>query len=516
MRKNLSSSLRTKVALLSLLIGIQGIATVRADPLLPLNEVQAKASARPDNMPLAQLPSKASIRLPPVEAPQRKALDKLINHSSAQEAQQRDLAHDAILDAQSAWLSAIARFIDEIAARRDRSNMASVLKTAIQNQRTRQKSRGNASLATPDYLEVLLQSPQPSSQSWSNLVQLLTLSRMLVQINSTAACRELIRIYVRFGDFLRIDTQRQLELLGDGSLAALIEAQRHPARKIQAWAQKQLKVRDRLDPQKAVRTDDPRALADILIALGRANEAENARIILSYASSNRELIRQGARQAIAQLGRLASWQLKDAYLAITGKQPERDWTWQRTARELFTEYDRIRVQELYRIYGEANKQSEAKEYSNAAQSYGRLLALSPQFSEGNNIAPHLLKAAEALHLQAADEQGISKEKLLDLATTSAYRVERISNSSALKQRAHALILSLKHQSLVSEGFYDRALSEESKQLNPELRSNAAIEPTSSVASGWNAFSRYGLALIAALLTLMGLGLVLRSMKRALR
>jgi len=50
------------------------------------------------------------------------------------------------------------------------------------------------------------------------------------------AVRGLIDIYVRFGEFLRVDTQLSLEKMGEGAIAALIEAERHPAPKIAHWA----------------------------------------------------------------------------------------------------------------------------------------------------------------------------------------------------------------------------------------------------------------------------------------
>ena len=72
--------------------------------------------------------------------------------------------------------------------------------------------------------------------------------------------------------------------------------------------------------------------------------------MVSFAGTERSQVRDAARQAIALMGETANWQLRDAYENVVGKRPQRDWSWERTARELFGELDRLRSSEVSDLF----------------------------------------------------------------------------------------------------------------------------------------------------------------------
>src|SRR5690606_34804257 len=133
------------------------------------------------------------------------------------------------------------------------------------------------------------------NEAWRHLVHVLAMSRMLRHVNTTTAARSLVHVYVRYGEFLRINTQLELEAMGERSLAALLEARRHPAQKIAQWAERQLDLRGKAIASEALQTDDPEALADILRAFGRIRDPDAARVIISFAQSERAQLRGAAR-----------------------------------------------------------------------------------------------------------------------------------------------------------------------------------------------------------------------------
>ncbi len=94
---------------------------------------------------------------------------------------------------------------------------------------------------------------------------------MLTQIGTVQAVRELIDVYVRFGEFLRMDTQLQLEKLDDKAVGALIEARRHQARKIARWAERQLDMLGKAIASEAVQTEDQEVSRRRAQAYGRTS-----------------------------------------------------------------------------------------------------------------------------------------------------------------------------------------------------------------------------------------------------
>ena len=392
----------------------------------------------------------------------------------------------------------MSRRVDRIAERADKKAMKALLKKSREATRQRLREELRRKVETPDYLQIAHEHAAPAMQPWRDLTQLLAINRMLSAIGSTEAVREIIRIHVRFGEFMRIDCQKQLEELGDLAVAALIETRRHQAPKIAAWAEKRLRLRNRLTPHDAVRTDEPRALADILVALGSLRDPESTRLLISFAGTEQSQIRNAARQGIALMGNVAAWQLRDAYLNTTGKRPPRDWTWKRTARELFTEFDRLRLEESYKLFAIAKKAGESGNLKKMRDGFDKILLQHPTFERRAEMANDYLRYAESV--RNSDHKA---------ALIALERTERISDDEELIQRAQGLRKLLEATRLKEQGIIDQNLLLRAEQLSPNLASEAsALRQTSVISSTWGGASRYLIATLTTILALGGAGWIL--------
>jgi hypothetical protein len=279
----------------------------------------AESSGAPAEGSLAPLPRLPTVGLPDPEREDLERLDALIARVTSAEATARDSALRDLSAEGPKLVPAVARRLNAIADQADREEMKRLLGEVRRRSRDQMRedlrSEGRRDkVVTPDYLGMLVAHPHPDSKAWRDLVAVVALSRMLVEVGTVEAARQLVEVYVRFGEFLRVDTQLQLEKLGDKALAALIEARRHKAEKIAKWAERQLDALGKAVPGEAIQTSDPEVLADVLRAYGRIRDPDAARIVVTFANSERSQVREAARQAVAMMGEVAQWQLRDQAL----------------------------------------------------------------------------------------------------------------------------------------------------------------------------------------------------------
>ena len=247
-----------------------------------------------------------------------------------------------------------------------------------------------------DWLDFMLASARPDDGAWRDLVKLLAMERMLVAAGTTPAVRELIALHAYFGDLLRIDLQRQIAKLRDKAVPALIEARQHDAKLIQRWANKQLDLLGRAIPGEAVASNDTQILSDVLRAYGRTRDVDAVRVILSFCNSDRERLREAAREAIAAIGEPGIWQLRDVYLNLTGNKAPREWTWDRIARELFATYDRARLAEVYKLMDAGLAATNAGKLTEATEAFDKVLARAPLFERRKDMVATYVAHARAL------------------------------------------------------------------------------------------------------------------------
>ena len=309
---------------------------------------------------------------------------------------------------------------------------------------------------TPDYFAMAIEHAEPKSKLWCSLASVLAESRMLAQIGTTPAVRGLIDVYVRYGEFLRVDTQLQLEALGDRAVPALIEARRHPAEKIVKWSARELDALGKAIPSEAVQMTDLQVLSDVLRAYGRVRDPDAARIVVSFSNSERAQVREASRQAIAMLGEVGAWQLRDTYETVVGKKPPRDWNWERTARELFGEFDRLRSAEVAKLYEAGALAREHGDLEGMRRAFDQVLTRNPDYPKQSELASAYLDYAQKTLAKSPES-----------ALPALRRVERLAKGSDAATTANSLRLTLEAEALADAGIADRTLLARALEVDPK-------------------------------------------------
>lgn len=417
----------------------------------------------------------------------------MLDQLSASDATERFAARRRVAEVDAGWLPAVLERFEQLA---DGSNKLA-LKALLEKVRDRARAELRAAMeregktgavVTPDYLDMLVAHPDRSAPELRPLTEVVALSRMLESIGTLPAARGLINVYVRFGEFLRVDTQLALARLQDRAVAALIEATVHPVPRIAEWAGKQLSALDKAQPSSAMQVTDPSLRADILRAYGKTRDLDHARLLLSYAASERAQIRLAARQAVAMLGDAAIWQLRDAYEKTVGSRAPREWPWDRVARELFARYDSQRLAHIYAAFERGLQAERAGDLAAARAAFDEVLASDPSFERREVMAPVYLAFAQT---QADNEA--------EAAALAARRAARLAPSGPVHDRAESLRYTLEARALLARGIADEVLVQRARELDPENQRAAALESelramTKQSHGGWR---RYSAALVIA-------------------
>ena len=411
----------------------------------PRADAEAASKAGGDHK-LPELPTPPSVEVGRPAAADLAEVDALLGRLVADDAQDREAAVRELLEAKAKHVVAIRFRLSAIADAADKEAMKRLLlKTRRELLDKKDDEESEKASAGVDYLTRLAAKAEPKSEAWRNLASVLALSRMLESIGTVEGVRGLVDVYARFGEFLRITTQNALSRLGDKAVPALIEAQRHPAEKIAKWAVRQLDMLGRGIPSEAVQTPDPAVLADVLRAYGRTRTPDAVRIVVSFANSERAQVREASRQSVALMGEVASWQLRDTYENVVGKKPPRDWAWERTARELFAEFDRLRVAQVGKFFEDGKAALAKGDLVVMRENFDKLLAYDPNFEERTEIAAGYVAFAKA-----------AQDKSRADAIAALRRAERL--DPTLKD-ATSLRLTLEAEALEETGIADATLLE---------------------------------------------------------
>ena len=417
---------------------------------------------------LPELPKAPPLGLPDPKPEDLERVDELLARLRSPDPGVRDTAVRETLEVSQKLVPALAHRLRIVADEADKGAMKETLQ-AIRTKardavRKQMRARGETGdVETPDYLSMATAAARPGDKSWQQLVTVLGISRMLRNVGTVEAARQLVEIYVRFGEFLRVDTQLQLEQLGDRAVAALVEARRHPAEKIGRWAARQLDTLGKAIPSEVVQTEDHQVLADVLRAYGRVRDPDAARIVISFANSERAQVRTAARQAVALLGEVGGWQLRDSYENVVGKKPPRDWTWERTARQLFAEFDRMRLSKVFELFDAGRRARKSSDLVAMKAAYDKALAHSPLLDQAAEVGAGYLEFAQRYASETPD-----------VALDAARRAERLLADDDQRKLAGSLALLLQAQELLETGVADRTLLDRALELDPQNRAAAAL------------------------------------------
>ena len=481
----------------------------------------ATSAATSSAVPLPKIPTPQSIALGVPEPEAVAELDGLLGRLSSMDEAEQQRAAEALANQDATMLPAVAAKLAALRKSADRDAIAKLLEAARKAGRDTKDSSDDAdpkpatdteeNLAASDHrlildpkadwLAFVLAKPSPSQAGWKDLVAILALERVSASIGSTAGAREIVNVYMYFGDLFRIDVQRQLARIGDRSLPALIEAQYHDSKMVRTWAKRRLDVLGKAIPSEAVRTHDTQALADVIRAYGRAREVEAVRPIVGFANSDRLQVREAAREAIGQIGEAARWQLRDAYENLNGHKPAAGWDWKRIAQELFASYDRARLQEVYTTLDQGLALYKEGKLDEAIVQFDRVLARAPMFERRAEMVPAYLDRARTL-----------REKDPSAALAALRRAETLDPTGPNIHAVRAEIAVLEAESLAAKGIVDVTLLEQALQLDPsnaraKLLLDQATRDAEVRQASWRRYAGAGAigAIALAAMVFIGLG-----------
>lgn len=402
-------------------------------------------------------------------------LSAKLNGLFSDDAEARDSVMSELVEIQPRIVPAVHQRVLQLAEHADKEKIKRLFGEARRETLNRRGSSGTAATAAnePSVLKTLLATFSPKDPAWRDSVTLAALVRMLSASGTVEGARELVTVYAKFGEFVRVEVQQRLSDMKDRALGALIEARRHPAEKVARWAGLRLDQMGRAIPSESVRTNDFEALADILRAYGRVRDPDAARIIISYANSERTQLRLAARQSIVMLGSVGLWQLRDAYEDVVGKRPRRDWTWEHTARELFGEFDRLRLARVYGAFVDGERHLEKGELELMGHSYDLVLAKDPLFEKRSQMAPGYFRLAQSL-----------RDANPTAALEALTRVERLSSNPSLSKQAQSLASTLLAIQSATRGVVDIDRLKAALELDPSntlaRQSLASLQPSNLV------------------------------------
>lgn len=307
-------------------------------------------------------------------------LDRLLAPLASSSLETRRSALSALEALDERAVDAIGRKLDAL---RKTPEVGAVAKSA----------RAAAGRGELDLLEALVTRTDGSAAHVA-AVTTAALARALAKIGTTPAIRELVKVAVGHDNAFREEVARHVAALGERSVPALLET-RTARPELRYWAYAQLESMGKRIPSDAVQTPDDRVLADVLRAFAHIRDVDAIPVILAFVNSDRRLVRQASRDALRSFGEDATAKLREAYANVTGKPAPGKWQASELAKELFSAYDRLRLQEVHAMIDEGLAKYGAGAVEEAVVAFDKVLARTPLIDRRVEMVPAYIAHARA-------------------------------------------------------------------------------------------------------------------------
>lgn len=345
---------------------------------------------------------------------------------------------------------------------------------------------------TADALVELGLGARGDAYDYRTAVSTAVLLKALAHIATTPAVSQLIKVSTDHGGAFRPEIARHVKLLGDKAVPALIETRKASSSELRHWAYSQLEGMGKRIPGDAVQTKDNQVLTDVLRAFAKIHDMDSLPVLLSFVNSDRIQVRNAARDALGQFGQDAVWKLREAYSNVSGKAAPEGWDAAHVAKELFSAYDRLRLQEVYGLLDEGLAREKEGKLEEAIAAFDKVLARQPLIDRrGEMVGAY---AAYAKQIEDTDPAR---------SLTLFRKAKRLWPESARAKQIEAEIAYLEGKELLARGVADlepfqRALSLDPghEQARAELtRLEASVEDRQARI---RTFAAVGVAVVVAL------------------
>jgi hypothetical protein len=298
-----------------------------------------------------------------------------------------------------------------------------------------------------DLLDGLLRLPPTESTSQRIAIMTMCLARALAHAGTTTSVRQLVNVVHDHNGAFRPEIARLVQKLGERATAGLIRASKDPTLPgVTHWASQQLEVMGKKTPGDCVQTKSNEVLSDVLRAYGSTHDLDATSVVLSFVNSDRAQVRQSAREALGMYGQDAIWKLREAYVNLTGKSAPEEWNAPRVAKELFSAYDRFRLQDVYALMDEGIAQQKEGKLDLAVAAFDKVLARQPLFDRRAEMVPAYVMIAQSTEAK-------------DPVSALAYlrKAARLDPEGPRAQQIESEILYLEGMALESRGIADSDL-----------------------------------------------------------
>lgn len=307
-----------------------------------------------------------------------------------------------------------------------------------------------------DLVDALCKFPKTDGPGWKAALQTAVVLRALAHTSETRAIRDVVGYVDAHDGAFRVDVSRILKKLGEQAIPALIEAKRSSV-EVRKFAGRELEAQGKRTAGDMVQVKSAVVQGDVLRAFGTNHDTDALTVVLSFVNSDRALVRQAARDALALYGQDGKWKLKEAYTTLTGQSAQEGWNSEEIARELFTAYDEVRLEEANRVLDQGLALAKAGTLEAAVAELDRALAMQPLLDRRREMIAIYIAYAQTL-------VDANPDKTLDLYK----RALRLDPEAERKAKIAAMISYLEGKALQRQGLADTEPFRRAAELDPTL------------------------------------------------
>lgn len=328
----------------------------------------------------------------------------------------------------------------------------------------------------------------------SEVTEAVVVIRALGRSHTLDGLAAVIQFMPRERQTFRREVARALLAAGAWALPALIRGKRTGGdEELKRFCRRLMADMGYAAPADAVQQSDNELLSAILLAWGDTKDPLALNVVASFVNSEREIVRDAARRALAQYGGNEVWALRQAYENFTGTEPPNGWNVERTARELYGLYDRQRTRDADVFMTQGLRASRDGKADEMLRAFDRVLALAPRYERRKDMVPGILARAEEL-LRSGDHDAE--------AIALLRKAHRLDPEGTLSRRVGAHLAYLEGKQWMDRGLYDRAPFEQALSLDPRHPlAREAVEEIDGVEKGESRVRklplRIGLSLLVA-------------------
>ncbi len=217
-------------------------------------------------------------------------------------------------------------------------------------------------------------------------IEAAALIQTLAATHDSLAFRPLVAFALQCDGAFKPDIQREFRSAGGAGLAGLILERSNPRPEVRELVRTWTEEMGYDDPSRMVQEKSRPALAQILTAFAEVSDFEAMPLVLSFANDESTVVRRAAREAIRRFGRNIIWQLRDAYRASMGQDPEPGWSADDIASRLFAASDEVRLARARTDLAGAESAARAGNYPEMRRLVAEALSREPDLQDRDRVA----------------------------------------------------------------------------------------------------------------------------------